>query len=140
MKNALMILTSLLITIATMAQTGRYEVKGCSLKFSIENTDTVFNLDDDDATLFALFATVFQFKAFDIEPKIIEITPSEIRACNKEGEVVDSVAIQLVSKKKNKCIYSDGVELQRKSKDEYTLIVDSEKIIEFHLIPLKERD
>lgn len=123
-----------------MAQTGRYEVKGCSLKFSIENTDTVFNLDDDDATLFALFATVFQFKAFDIEPKIIEITPSEIRACNKEGEVVDSVAIQLVSKKKNKCIYSDGVELQRKSKDEYTLIVDSEKIIEFHLIPLKERD
>ena len=135
-----MILTSLLITIATMAQTGWYEVKGCSLKFSIENTDTVFNLDDDDATLFALFATVFQFKAFDIEPKIIEITPSEIRACNKEGEVVDSVAIQLVSKKKNKCIYSDGVELQRKSKDEYTLIVDSEKIIEFHLIPLKERD
>jgi len=123
-----------------MAQTGRYEVKGCSLKFSIENTDTVFNLDDDDATLFALFATVFQFKAFDIEAKIIEITPSEIRACNKEGEVVDSVAIQLVSKKKNKCIYSDGVELQRKSKDEYTLIVDSEKIIEFHLIPLKERD
>lgn len=123
-----------------MAQTGRYEVKGCSLKFSIENTDTVFNLDDDDATLFALFATVFQFKAFDIEPKIIEITPSEIRACNKEGEVVDSVAIQLVSKKKNKCIYSNGVELQRKSKDEYTLIVDSEKIIEFHLIPLKERD
>lgn len=123
-----------------MAQTGRYEVKGCSLKFSIENTDTVFNLDDDDATLFALFATVFQFKAFDIEPKIIEITPSEIRACNKEGEVVDSVAIQLVSKKKNKWIYSDGVELQRKSKDEYTLIVDSEKIIEFHLIPLKERD
>lgn len=87
-----------------------------------------------------MFATVFQFKAFDIEPKIIEITPSEIRACNKEGEVVDSVAIQLVSKKKNKCIYSDGVELQRKSKDEYTLIVDSEKIIEFHLIPLKERD
>lgn len=122
-----------------MAQTGRYEVKGCSLKFSIENTDTVFNLDND-ATLFALFATVFQFKAFDIEPKIIEITPSEIRACNKEGEVVDSVAIQLVSKKKNKWIYSDGVELQRKSKDEYTLIVDSEKIIEFHLIPLKERD
>lgn len=122
-----------------MAQTGRYEVKGCSLKFSIENTDTVFNLDDD-ATLFALFATVFQFKAFDIEPNIIEITPSEIRACNKEGEVVDSVAIQLVSKKKNKWIYSDGVELQRKSKDEYTLIVDSEKIIEFHLIPLKERD
>ena len=102
-----MILTSLLITIATMAQTGRYEVKGCSLKFSIENTDTVFNLDND-ATLFALFATVFQFKAFDIEPKIIEITPSEIRACNKEGEVVDSVAIQLVSKKKNKWIYSVG--------------------------------
>ena len=123
-----------------MAQTGRYEVKGCSLKFSIENTDTVFNLDDDDATLFALFATVFQFKAFDIEPKIIEITPSEIRACNKEGEVVDSVAIQLVSKKKNKWIYSDGVELQRKSKDEYTLIVDSEKMIEFHLVPLKGRD
>ena len=77
-----------------------------------------------------MFATVFQFKAFDIEPKIIEITPSEIGACNKEGEVVDSVAIQ----------FSDGVELQRKSKDEYTLIVDSEKIIEFHLIPLKERD
>ena len=122
-----------------MAQTGRYEVKGCSLNFSIENTDTVLNLNDG-ATIFALCATVLQSKGIDIGPKMIEITPSEIRAYNKGGEVVDSIAIQLVSKKRNKWIYSDGVELQRKSKDEYTLIVDSEKMIEFYLVPLKGRD
>lgn len=139
MKNILMILTFVLLTITSMAQTGRYEVKGCSLNFSIENTDTVLNLNDG-ATIFALCATVLQIKGIDIEPKMIEITPSEIRAYNKGGEVVDSIAIQLVSKKRNKWIYSDGVELQRKSKDEYTLIVDSEKMIEFHLVPLKGRD
>lgn len=139
MKNILMILTFVLLTITSMAQTGRYEVKGCSLNFSIENTDTVLNLNDG-ATIFALCATVLQSKGIDIGPKMIEITPSEIRAYNKGGEVVDSIAIQLVSKKRNKWIYSDGVELQRKSKDEYTLIVDSEKMIEFHLVPLKGRD
>lgn len=139
MKNILMILTFVLLTITSMAQTGKYEVKGCSLNFSIENTDTVLNLNDG-ATIFALCATVLQIKGIDIEPKMIEITPSEIRAYNKGGEVVDSIAIQLVSKKRNKWIYSDGVELQRKSKDEYTLIVDSEKMIEFHLVPLKGRD
>lgn len=139
MKNILMILTFVLLTITSMAQTGKYEVKGCSLNFSIENTDTVLNLNDD-ATIFALCATVLQSKGIDIEPKMIEITPSEIRAYNKGGEVVDSIAIQLVSKKRNKWIYSDGVELQRKSKDEYTLIVDSEKMIEFHLVPLKEKN
>lgn len=139
MKNILMILTFVLLTITSMAQTGRYEVKGCSLNFSIENTDTVLNLNDG-ATIFALCATVLQSKGIDIGPKMIEITPSEIRAYNKGGEVVDSIAIQLVSKKRNKWIYSDGVELQRKSKDEYTLIVDSEKMIEFYLVPLKGRD
>ena len=139
MKNILMILTFVLLTITSMAQTGKYEVKGCSLNFSIENTDTVLNLNDG-ATIFALCATVLQSKGIDIGPKMIEITPSEIRAYNKGGEVVDSIAIQLVSKKRNKWIYSDGVELQRKSKDEYTLIVDSEKRIEFHLVPLKEKN